>query len=305
MDALVNWDPEGVEAWSRVAGQDAVLVHSLRGYVDAGRTGALVSEHLMTLSEPIRVASFDIDRLLDYRSRRPQMTFSVNEWTDYEEPNLVLDLVRDANERAFLVLHGLEPDILWERYIADVKEIVKRLGVGLTVGSHGIPMAVPHTRPLVTTVHGTRQELLPDTASFFGTINVPASAQNLMEYRFGQAGMAAMNVAVHVPYYLAQAGFPPSAQAALTAVEGLTGLDLSPQALDAEATSAREEIERQLEESEEVKALVSTLEGQYDEFKAARERGLPLAGPLPSADELGAEFEKFLAQQRRDLPPNP
>src|SRR5690606_39354829 len=60
----------------------------------------------------------------------------------------------------------LEPDILWEKYILEVKEMVRRMGVGLTVGAHGIPMAAPHTRPMTTTVHGTRQDLLPDSASF-------------------------------------------------------------------------------------------------------------------------------------------
>ncbi len=46
------------------------------------------------------MASFDIDALLDYRSRRPEMTFSVNEWTAYDEPYLDLDMVRDAARNA-------------------------------------------------------------------------------------------------------------------------------------------------------------------------------------------------------------
>lgn len=305
MDALVKWDPEGVEAWSRVAGQDAVLVHSLRGYVDAGRAGALVADHIEGLADPIRLATFDIDQLLDYRSRRPQLTFSVNQWTAYDEPFLALDMVQDKQGRAFLLLHGFEPDILWERYIQQVREVVRRLGVGLVVGAHGIPMAVPHTRPLTTTVHGTKQELLPDTASFFGTVNVPASAANLLEYRFGQWGLAVVNVAVHVPYYLAQSALPQAAQVVLTQIEGLTGLDLDVTSLDDEIATAVAEIERQLRESDEIAVLVTTLEQQYDQFTAARADGIELDGPLPSADELAAEFEKFLAQQRRDLPPNP
>lgn len=303
MDALVTWDPEGVEAWSRVAGEGAVLMQSLRGFVDAGRAGQLVADHLLGLSDPIRVATFDADQLLDYRSRRPEMVFSINQWTDYDEPRLELDLVHDAAGKPFLLLHGVEPDILWEKYIAQVREIVKRLGVGLTVGAHGIPMAAPHTRPLVATVHGTRQDLLPDTASMFGTVTVPASAQNVLEYRFGQWGLDVVNVVVHVPYYLAQSSFPQAAQRALTALESLTGFDLAGDRLDSAATDAAGAIERQVTESDEVATLVSTLEEQYDAVVASRESGIALDGPLPSADELGAEFEKFLAQQRRDFPP--
>ena len=88
---LVTWDPDGVRAWADAAPEDGgVLVHSLRGFIDAGRAGLLVSDHLLELSEPVRVATFDIDQLLDYRSRRPEMTFSVNQWTAYDEPHLAL-----------------------------------------------------------------------------------------------------------------------------------------------------------------------------------------------------------------------
>ena len=301
---LITWDSDGVAQWSDGAGSDAVLVQSLRGFIDAGKVGKLVCEHVLSLSDPVRLVTFDIDEFLDYRSRRPEMTFSVNEWTDYDEPYLAIDMVRDTEGTPFLLLHGSEPDVRWEAYIGAVRGVVERLGVGLTAGAHGIPMGVPHTRPLQSTVHGTRQELLPDAVGMFGTVTVPASAQNLLEYRFGQWGLDAVNIAVHVPYYVAQSALPQAAQHALRQLEGLTGLSLAPEGLDDAAVAATLEIERQLEESDEVQALVATLEEQYEAMEAARRDGIPLDRPLPTADELGAEFEKFLAQQRRESPPH-
>lgn len=301
---LMRWDPEGVAAWAELGSRDAVLVQSMRGFIDAGKVGKLVCEHLLGLSDPVRIVTFEIDELLDYRSRRPEMTFSVNEWTDYDEPYLAVDMIKDGAGQPFLLLHGSEPDIRWEAFVKAVKDVVTRLGVSLTVGAHGIPMTVPHTRPAQATVHGTRQELLPDNPSVFGTITVPASAQNLLEYRFGEWGFDAVNVAVHVPYYLAQSALPPSAQHAISRVEALTGLSLSPELMDEATAIARDEIARQLTESDEVQALVEALETQYDAMESARSQGIPIDGPLPTADEIGAEFERFLAQQRRDLPPN-
>jgi hypothetical protein len=304
-NSLVTWDPDGVEAWRAGApAQDAVLMHSLRGFIDAGRAGAIVAGHILDSCDPIRVASFDIDELLDYRSRRPEMTFSVNQWTDYDEPHLELDMVSDRNGTAFLLLHGFEPDIRWEKYIDAVREVVETLGVSLTLGSHGIPMAAPHTRPLTVTVHGSPQDLLPDSPSFFGTVAVPGSAQNLMEYRFAQWGIPAINVAVHVPHYLSQSAYPQAAQRAMQSIEEISGLVLTPGDLDDDAVRATDEIVRQMAESDEVQALVAALEEQYDSFVSAHEGVIPQDGSLPSADELGAEFEKFLAQQRRDFPPN-
>lgn len=302
---LVTWDPDGVAAWAAAApGEGAVLIHMLRGFVDAGRAGLITASHLLEVGEPIRVAAFDIDQLLDYRSRRPEMTFAVNEWTSYDEPHLELDMVRDTEGTAYLLLHGFEPDIQWERYIAEVREIVATLKVELVLGAHGIPMAVPHTRPLTATVHGTRQEILPDVPSMFGTVTVPASAQNLLEYRFGQWGLACVNAAVHVPHYLAQSSFPQASQRALIEIEGLSGLELGASQLEEAASRASEEIDRQLHESEEVQELVGALERQYDAFHEARGAGLPItSADLPSADEIAAEFEKFLEQQRREQPP--
>ncbi len=301
--ALMTWDIDGVAQWADRSGSDAVLVQSLRGFIDAGKVGRLVCEHILGMSEPVRLATFEIDEFLDYRSRRPEMTFSVNEWTSYDEPYLAIDMVTDAEDRAFLLLHGSEPDVRWEAYIRAVKGAVYKLGVGLTAGAHGIPMGVPHTKPLQSTVHGTRQDLLPDTSGGFGTVTVPASAQNLLEYRFGQWGLDAVNVAVHVPYYVSQSAMPRAAQHALIQLEGLTGLNLAPEGLDKAADAALAEIESQIADSDEVQALVATLEEQYEAMEAARRDGIPLDRPLPTADELGAEFEKFLAQQRRESPP--
>ena len=98
--ALITWDIDGVAQWAERSGSEAVLVHSLRGFIDAGKVGRLMCEHILSLSEPVRLATFDIDELLDYRSRRPEMTFSVNEWTAYDEPYLAIDMVRDSEDRA-------------------------------------------------------------------------------------------------------------------------------------------------------------------------------------------------------------
>lgn len=304
-ESLITWDPEGVAAWEKAApAEGGVFMHSLRGFIDAGRAGALIADHILSQSDPIHIASFAIDELLDYRSRRPEMTFSINQWTDYDEPHLDIDMVMDRDGHPFLFLHGFEPDVRWEAYIEAVRDVVDALGATLVLGAHGIPMAAPHTRPLTATVHGTSQELLPDAPSFFGTVTVPASAQNLMEYRFGQWGIDAINVAIHVPHYLAQSAYPQAAQRGMQAIEEVSGLRLGHEDLDEAATLASEEIVRQMSESEDVQALVTALEEQYDEFLSSRENGIPLDGPLPSADELGAEFEKFLSQQRRDFPPH-
>lgn len=279
-----------------------VLLHSLRGFVDAGAAGEIAARHLAEELEATRLVTFDVDQLLDYRSKRAVMTFDADRWVAYDEPYLAIDHVVDADGTGFLLLHGVEPDLQWERVIAAVKQLVDRFAVSLTIGFHGIPMGIPHTRPLSLTAHGTRPGLVDDYTSFFGRVKVPGSMASLLEYRLGEAGHDAMGFTVHVPHYLGQSQYAPAAVAALQHVERATGLDLATGRLATAAADATIEVEKQVGESVEVAAVVKALEEQYDAFTRSVGRPNLVAEqtPLPTAEELGAEFERFLAQQGDD-----
>jgi len=300
---LYEIDPH-VAAKVIASGGVPVLVHAVRGFVDSGSVAAVVSDHLLSSTESERFATFEIDELLDYRSRRPAMTFASNTWIDMDAPALAVDYVADAEGTHFLLLHGLEPDTQWERFAAAVRQIVDDFGVSLVVGVHGIPMAVPHTRELSATVHGTRPELVADFPSWFGTVQVPGSAASLLELRLGEAGHDAVGVAVHVPHYLSASTYPAAAVAGLDYLERLTGLSLDAAGLEPAVLQAAEEVERQLSESDDALEVVRALENQYDAFRRGAEGGaqgmLAEGAPIPTAEELGDEFERFLAQQGKD-----
>jgi hypothetical protein len=135
-------------------------------------------------------------------------------------------------------------------------------------------------------------------------VQVPADAGSLLEIRLGQSGHDAMGFAVHVPHYLAQSPYPQASITALEHVQRAAGLELDLGALTAAAEETRLEVERQVEESAEVGAVVHALEQQYDAFtrNIGRPSLLAETSELPTADELGEEFERFLAEQRGDGP---
>lgn len=279
-----------------------VLLQALTGFVDAGSAIQLSREHLLEQLDGRVLATFDVDQLLDYRSRRPSMVFVEDHWESYEEPVLALHLVRDRLGTPFLLLAGPEPDLQWERFIGAVTGLIERFGVKLTVGLNAIPMAVPHTRPVSVTAHATDQRLLGDRESWLQRVQVPASVGNLLEFRLGEAGHDAMGYAAHVPHYLAQTAYPAAAELLLDSVSRTTGLALPTGELREAAELVREEVDKQITADEQANRLVLSLEAQYDAFLRGR-RGNLLAeseGPLPTAEELGAELERFLAEQARD-----
>ncbi len=277
-----------------------VLVQALGGFIDAGGAARLAREHLLAASQSRVLATFDVDRLFDYRARRPVMLFVEDHWESYDEPSLVLHLLHDAAGTPYLLLAGPEPDVQWERFVAAVRQLVDQLGVRLTVGFNAIPMGVPHTRPIGVTAHATRRELTAGYEPWVHTVQVPASAGHLLEYRLGQAEADAIGFAVHVPHYVAQLDYPAAAAVLLDNVAQVADLVLPTEALRGAADKVRADIDEQVRESSEVAAVVQALETQYDAYVGARGRGGLLAedgARLPSADELGAELERFLAER--------
>ncbi|WP_232665406.1 proteasome assembly chaperone family protein [Pseudonocardia sp. TRM90224] len=279
--------------------EQPVLLVALDGFVDAGNAARLAVASLLAEREPRTVARFDIDQLIDYRSRRPSLRFDTDRWASYDPPELNVVAVGDTAQTQYLLLTGPEPDTQWERFSAAVEQIIDRLGVRLVINLTAIPMAVPHTRPIGVTVHGTRPELTEGHEAWFATAEVPGSAVGLMEFRLGESGHDAMGFAVHVPHYLARAEYPQAARVLLDHVGIAADLYLPTEPLSKAAERAEEEITEQVEASDEVRQVVLALERQYDTVASGRgeHTGLGLAGELPSADELAAEVEKFLADQ--------
>ncbi len=285
-----------------------VLVHALDGFLDAGNAGSLAVAHLLEGDAGRVVASFDIDSFYDYRARRPPMTFTENRYEDYEAPRLVVRVMRDSLGTPYLLLHGPEPDTRWEGFAVGVREVIEHFGVRLTVSLGAVPMAVPHTRPVMLTNHGTSADLLIHENVWSGQIRIPASAQALLELRLGEWGHPAMGFVAHIPHYVAQFDYPAAAVAILESVEVVTGLEWDLTPLETAGAVRLGEIGSQISDSAEVADVVAGLEQQYDAFHRpdagdAEGTSLPLAeeGNLPTGEELGAEFERFLAGlDRRD-----
>jgi predicted ATP-grasp superfamily ATP-dependent carboligase len=281
-----------------------VLVHDLAGDFDAAHAGALAGAHLLAALPHEAIARFDADSLVDYRAHRPRMTFHSDHYESFTAPEILLYALEDDAGEPFLLLHGAEPDYAWERFVAAVIVLVERLGVTSVVALSAIPMPVPHTRPVTVTAHATRRQLIEPYPVYWGEMRIPGSVSALLELRMGEAGVDALGVAAHVPHYLAQTTYPAASLTLIEHLERLTGLHLPTEALREAAEANRTEIDEQIGRSSENTAVVAALEQQYDSFTAAREGAdlLGGTGEVPSADEIGAEFERFLADQDRRRP---
>ncbi|KXP09678.1 proteasome protein [Tsukamurella pulmonis] len=282
-------------------GNGPVLVHALDGYADAGHALRLLRQHLKDNLTTELVASFDVDELIDYRSRRPSMTFE-DGFTGVDEPELNLYAVRDSAGKPFLLLAGAEPDLRWNGFVSAVAGLAERFGVRTVVGLHAIPMAVPHTRPVPVTAHGNNPALRSELRSWDGgTMRLPGSAAGMLELRLADKGYDTLGLSVHVPHYLAQNDYPEAVLGMLGALRSSVDLQVPDGELPVEAAELREQIDAQVSSSAEISSVVETLEQQYDEA-VAQPRELLIADgeTIPTGDDLASEFEAFLAEQAGD-----
>ena len=275
------------------------LVHAFQGFVDAGAGVRLAAAHLRDTCETELIATFDPDELIDYRARRPRMTFSSDHFTSVDNPKLALTRVIDESGRDFLLLDGPEPDYQWNRFLAAIDLIVDEFALTHAVGLTAIPWPSPHTRPIGITVHGNDPQLIAGRSAVLGDIEVPGHMGALLELHLGQRGLSSVGVTAQVPHYLVQFEYPRCAMALLEGLTDVTGLDLSVVGLEDQASKADGEVTQQLDGNEEFAAVVTALELQYDQMLEARSAlTKPSSAPqgvVPSGDEIAAQVEEFLA----------
>lgn len=274
-----------------------VLIVCLDGFLDAGRSASLLTAHLAAeVARPI-VASFDVDAFHDYRARRPPITFTVNHYHEYEAPRVVVRQMRDANDVPYLMMTGPEPDMRWETFAEGVAEVVSRLGVRLVLTLDSVPMATPHTRPLMITRHANMPDRRSDVSHWSGSLRVPASLHAVLAIRLGERDIPLQGFVLHVPHYRAQFDFNEGAIVLAREITAELGLALNTTGLRQDAEADDERYREYVAENPEIANLVRGLEEQYDRFQHSEAAGLNmLAGEdLPDGDQIGAEFQRFLA----------
>ncbi|WP_353113540.1 PAC2 family protein [Microbacterium sp.] len=278
------------------------LVILLTGFTDAGNAVSGLIEHLEATVSPEPVVVFDNDVLLDYRARRPVISFDQDHLTEFRPARLELSLAHDALGQAFLLLSGYEPDFAWNAFSDAVLDLATEYEVSGVSWVHSIAMPVPHTRPIGTTVSGNRRDLIVAHSVWRPRTQVPSTAGHLLEYRFAQHGSRVAGFVLLVPHYLADTEFPDAVLVAADRLMTATGLVLRMDDVQERREEYTARVDEQVEGNDELTQMVHTLERRYDAYMAGRDPEDADEGgfderDLPSADEIAAELERYLASR--------
>lgn len=308
------------DAYSIVGGEPPELtmptmVVMLSGWIDASGAAAAAMSALETESHAKTVAVFDGDSFIDYRARRPTMQLRDGVNTGLSWPDIEVKAGRDALGRDVLLLTGPEPDMAWRRFGAEVASLAQQLGVVRLVALGAYPFASPHTRPSRLSMSSPSVALTESLPLLKNSVDVPAGVAAVLEHSFHEIGIDALGLWVQVPHYVASMAYPAATVALLGGLADFGEVLINGSVARQETIIQRERLDELVAGNDEHSNMVHQLEALYDAIAASdgastdaaaddadpSPTGSPLsASEIPTADELGAEFEQFLRDQNRD-----
>ena len=275
-----------------------VLVVMMHGWIDAANAAAGAMAALDLASDLRTIVTFDSDTFVDYRARRPVMELREGVNTRLVWADIVMKAGHAPNGAPIVTLTGPEPDMNWKRFAAAVTELAGRLGVRAMVALGAYPFATPHTRPVLLSVTSPSAELVDGLPYVRSTLDAPAGVAAALEHSLHSVGIPAMGLWAQVPHYVSALGYPRSSVALLEALRPIAGVIVDTASLIAEAGVQEARIDQLVQANGEHIDMVRQMEAAFDASVADRTPDLPPLGDLPSADELAAEFERFLRDQQ-------
>ncbi len=266
-----------------------LVVLAFRGLFDAAGAATNAVNWLRERAPGSLVAHIDPEMLFDFTQERPSVRVLPNGRREIIWPENEFHVLHFDGRRDLVVCAGTEPHLRWRTFSEHVLEIAQRCGAEMVVTLGAMVGVVAHSRPLPVTGSATNPALAErlglGSPSYEGPTGVIGTLHDLLD----RAGMPVISLRVAVPHYVPSPPNPKATHALLRRLEEVTRLDLGARALESPAADWEQQVSAAAADDPQVITYVRRLEEQHD----AEE-------PLPSGDDLAAELEAFLREQRGD-----
>ncbi len=192
--------------------------------------------------------------------------------------------------RDVVLLRGIEPNMRWRQFCAELLATADDLDVQLVVTLGALLADTPHTRPVP--VSGTTTE--PDIQDRLGlepsSYEGPTGIVGVLQDACVRTDMPAASFWAAVPHYVAQPPCPKATFALLGQLEDLLGVSIPLGDLPDESRAWERGVDELAAEDEEIGDYVRALEESRDTAEL----------PEASGEAIAREFERYL--KRREQP---
>jgi hypothetical protein len=277
---------------------EPVMIVMLTGWIDAAGAAAAAMDQLTRACESTPILSFDDDRYVDYRARRPTMELRDGLNTNLDWATIEMRAGRSPDGRDVLFLLGPEPDMAWRRFSRAVATLAAEFGVTQMVSLGAYPFAAPHTRPARLSVSSPSIEMLAAVSFARSSVDVPAGMAGVLEHAMHAQKIPALGIWAQVPHYVSAMEYPAASVALLDGLQEAAGISIEALGLRAEVDAQRIRLDRMIADKPENEAMLRQLEELHDLAPTdAAESGEVEELELRSGDEIAQEIQEFFRDQ--------
>ena len=268
-----------------------VLIAAFEGWNDAADAASSVVDHLIKVWDAKVVAAIDPEDFYDFQMNRPVVGTNDSGMRRITWPSTQISVARPPGaSRDVVLLRGIEPNLRWRQFCAELLAASDELGTELVVTLGALLADTPHTRPIPVTGTATEPDLADRLKLEQSNYEGPTGIVGVFQDACTQMDVPAVSYWAAVPHYVAQPPCPKATLALLGQLEDLLEISIPLADLPAEDRAWERGVDELAEEDEEIGDYVRALEETRDTAEL----------PEASGEAIAREFERYLKRRETD-----
>ncbi|CAA9358511.1 MAG: PFIG00823557: AC2 (Proteasome assembly chaperone) family [uncultured Nocardioidaceae bacterium] len=268
-----------------------VLVAAFEGWNDAADAASGAVDHLLEVWDARLVAAIDPEDYYDFQMNRPLVGADEHGGRRITWPSTQLSVASPPGaDRDVVLLRGIEPNMRWRQFCAELLAAAKELGAEMVVTLGALLADTPHTRPVPISASTTEPGLASRLELEQSTYEGPTGIVGVFQDSAIRHDLPAVSLWAAVPHYVAQPPCPKATLALLGQLEDLLGISIPLDDLPEDARAWERGVDELAAEDDEIGDYVRALEETRDTADL----------PEASGDAIAREFERYL--KRREHP---
>lgn len=273
-----------------------VMLVGLEGWFDVASAATAAVNAFTSAGNAVVVGSIDPDPFYDFTQQRPHVIIDdgareiVWPTNDFVLQRSGIAGPNGKLQRDVVGLIGVEPHFNWRTYIDAIITVAAAMGCEAVVTVGASAEAIPHTRtPPVTGSTAT-----PDLAARLG-LSQPSyqgitGVAGVLNAELEARNIPSISLRVGIPHYLMNAEHPMAVSALARHLSHVLDVPTTTD-LGEQVDNWRDVHDEIIANDDQLRMYVRMLEAEFDRRAEAQ---------IPTADDLGDQFENFLRDQRDD-----
>jgi proteasome assembly chaperone (PAC2) family protein len=267
---------------------DPIVIAAFEGWNDAAEAASSAMDHLMRVWDARPVGAVDPEDFYDFQVNRPIVGTDDNGHRRLSWPSTQIAIASPPDlDRDVILVRGIEPNMRWRQFVAEVLAACDELGGQLVVTLGALLADTPHTRPIPVSGTATEPDLVDRLKLEQSTYEGPTGIVGVLQDACVKLDIPAVSYWAAVPHYVAQPPCPKATMALLGQLEDLLEASIPLLDLPEEARAWERGVDELAEEDEDVADYVRALEETRDTADL----------PEASGEAIAREFERYLKRR--------